>query len=159
MTDEEINEILTKANSFTVFSDFLKISNHLKGRKYWEVLSSVYSRADNLYQFRHILKSVFFSNEPGREFLMSEEDRGIFNNLPDSITIYRGMTEREFRSKSFGISWTIKKEVAEFFAYQYERNYATEKLKKTIHQLTVNKSDLIAYFHDRSEFEIIYIPS
>jgi hypothetical protein len=158
MTDKEISEILTFADSFTRFSEFLKISHLLKGKKYWETLNSVYTCSDNLYQFRHILKSVFLSEEPGREYLMSEEDRDIFDSLPSNFVIYRGMTEREFKSKSFGVSWTLNKEVAEFFAYRYWRNLATKNLKKTIHELTINKSDVIAYFHGRQEYEIIYIP-
>ena len=37
------------------------------------------------------------------------------------------------------------------------RNFDTEHLPKTVHQLTIKKDDVIAYFGERKEFEIIYL--
>ena len=37
------------------------------------------------------------------------------------------------------------------------RNFDTQDLPKTIHQLTIKKDDLIAYFGERNGFEIIYL--
>ena len=37
------------------------------------------------------------------------------------------------------------------------RNFDTQGLPKTILQLNINKEDVIAYFGQRNEFEIIYL--
>ena len=37
------------------------------------------------------------------------------------------------------------------------RNFDTQGLPKTILQLNINKEDVIAYFGQRKEFEIIYL--
>ena len=159
MTQEEIQEIMVNANSYNRISEFAKISRHLKGRVYWETLKYAYSCSDNLYSHRFIVRSLFLKNELDRTFLMDEEERDIFRQLPNSLLIYRGMSKRELKSESLGVSWTLKKEVAEFFAFKYGRNHATNNQPKIVHQLIVDKKDIIAYFGDRSESEIIYIPT
>ncbi|RMZ50070.1 hypothetical protein EB822_10355 [Flavobacteriaceae bacterium PRS1] len=88
---------------------------------------------------------------------MSKKELKYLKELPPVITIYRGMTEEELLSGQFGISWSLKKNVAIFFAETYSRNSSTHKLKKVIHKITINKSKVIAYFNGRKEFEIIYI--
>ena len=37
------------------------------------------------------------------------------------------------------------------------RNFDTHDWPKTIHQLTIKKEDVISYFGERKEFEIIYL--
>ena len=56
-----------------------------------------------------------------------------------------------------GISWTMDKKIAEYFAYTYNRNIATAKMEKTVTERTVPKMDVIAYFQEREEQEVIYI--
>ena len=79
-------------------------------------------------------------------------------STPEKVGIYRGMTKIELKSGEFGISWTLDKEKAEFFAYTYVRNTSTNLLPKTVHKIIVDKKDIIAYFNGRKEQEIIYIP-
>ena len=89
---------------------------------------------------------------------MSQDERDYLQSLPSQITIYRGMTEIEYKSGNYGISWTLKKELAKFFADIYVRNNATCGLKKTIRELVIDKKDVIAFFDGRQEYEIIYTP-
>jgi hypothetical protein len=120
-------------------------------------LRDAYELSDNLFQYKVDVKLAFARNELKKEYLMSLSERRFLENLPEQITIYRGMTENELKQKTFGCSWTLKKEVAEFFATTYERNYATNHLKKVVHEITIDKSEVIAFFNVRKEFEIIYI--
>jgi hypothetical protein len=87
---------------------------------------------------------------------MTKNESDYLKGLPEQLTIYRGMTEKEFTQKTFGISWTLKQETAEFFAKVYFRNFDTNKLKKIVHQIKINKTDVIAFFNGRQEYEIIY---
>jgi len=88
---------------------------------------------------------------------MSQEESDYLENLPDTFTIYRGMTVEEFKSGNFGVSWSLKESVARFFIEKYRRNFDTQEQPKTIHQLVIKKEDVIAYFGERKEFEIIYL--
>jgi hypothetical protein len=136
---------------------FLSIKPLIKGKKYWYALRTAYENSDNLYSFRHDVLLAFLKNEPEKEYLMNAAEKRFLNSLPEQITIYRGMTTKEFKEKSFGPSWTLKKEVAEFFAHEYKRNYDTSNMKKIVHKITINKSEVVAFFNGRKEFEIIYI--
>ena len=88
---------------------------------------------------------------------MNNDELNYLENLPQEITIYRGMTLYELNSGNFGVSWSLKEKVARFFAMTYSRNLATNHLKKCIHKITIPKKDVIAFFNGREEFEIIYI--
>jgi len=79
-----------------------------------------------------------------KELLMTEEELEFFNNLPEEITIYRGSEYIK------GISWTLSKEKAEWFAKRFEIN-------GKVFEKTVNKSDCLCYLNHREEQEIIYI--
>jgi len=67
------------------------------------------------------------------------------------------MTIEELESGDFGVAWTLSKEIAEWFADTYGRNFSTEDKPKTVHQLEVSKVEIIAYFGGRNEQEVIYI--
>jgi hypothetical protein len=159
MNKQEIDKILfgIGCDSYNRFHFFIKLIPKLKGANYWYALNSAYTSTDNLFLVSDLVKASFLKDEPEREALMTSTEREYLENLPEQITIYRGMTEKEFSQNNFGVSWSLKKEVAEFFAYRYIRNHSTAKEKKTVHKLTINKSEVIAFINGRNEFEIIYI--
>ena len=159
MNENEIDNILfgIGVDSFNRFQTFIKLMPKLKGKNYWYALRNSYDTSDNLFKYSRIVKGCFLKDEPQRENLMLPDEIEYLKNLPEQITIYRGMTENELKQKHFGCSWTIKKEVADFFANTYQRNFATKNLKSIVHELTIYKNEVIAFFNDRNEFEIIYI--
>jgi hypothetical protein len=159
MIESEIDNIIfgVGVNSFNRFQTFVKLIPKLKGKGYWYALRNSYDMSDNLFEYSEIVKACFLKDEPQMEYLMLPEEIEYLKTLPEQITIYRGMTENELKQKSFGCSWTLKKEVAEFFANTYKRNFVTKHFKKVVHELTINKSEVIAFFNSRNEFEIIYI--
>jgi hypothetical protein len=89
--------------------------------------------------------------------LMEKQERKFLKNLPDTFTIYRGMTREEYDNGDFGISWTLSQEQGHFFAHTYIRNHATAHMPKVVVRATVKKSAVIAYF-EGTEQEIIVIP-
>jgi len=156
---EIIDDVLLKCDSYDRFAGFLELdwNYDLKGDMFWYALKETYSTCDNLYGFKDNIKQAFSSEEPSREKLMSKKEQKYLSTLPENLTIYRGMTVQEFESGDFGVSWTLRKDVAEFFAYKYCRNQATAHLPKMVHELPIKKSDIIAYFGERKEFEVIYM--
>lgn len=153
ITFDEIDNIIVMIGSENRMAFGLKLLNFLKGKHYWYALRNSYDSGDDLYEYRKRIKIAFLSKEPFRETLMEEDERKYLESLPDKLTIYRGMTLQEKEQSSFGCSWSLKKEVAEFFAFTYGRNYATQHLEKVVHLLSIDKTDAIAYLGGRNEFE------
>lgn len=159
MNKKEIDKLICGigVDSFNRFDVFLKIKERLNGENYWYALRRSYETSDNLLKFSEIIKECFLKNEPQKKYLMDSEELEYFNSLPNEIKIYRGMTENELKQENFGCSWTLKKEIADFFANTYCRNFDTRHLKKVVHEITIKKGEAIAFFNSREEFEIIYI--
>lgn len=157
MNLEEASNLMTMCSSFDRFHKFLEIKDQLNDKDYWKILSDAYTCSDNLFHLIEDVKEAFIVDRPFREFLMDEEDFKVYNSLPEKLIIYRGMTIEELESENFGVSWTLSKKTAEFFAYTYGRNFSTVDRPKTVHQLEVSKVEIIAYFGGRNEQEVIYI--
>ena len=79
------------------------------------------------------------------KYLMGQENYEVYENLPDTFTVYRGLQEN---AQEDGLSWTLSKEVAEWFASRFEND--GEIIEKTVH-----KTEVIAYFNDRDEEEVV----
>ena len=156
MNEKELDAIFwgVGVDTFNRFQTFLKLAPKLKGRSYWYALGLSYPGSDNLFAHAKSAKAAFLKDEPERKFLMDDEERNFLQELPEQVTIYRGMTEVEFRRKSFGVSWTLDRRVAEFFAFSYGRNHSTNHLKKTVCKITIHKNEVIAFLNGRKESEI-----
>lgn len=144
-------------DSLNRFEVFLYIKKRLKGELYWYALRNAYIDSDDLFIYNYEVRRAFNKRQPQKLKLMTNDEIDYLEKLPEKLTIYRGMTETELESGNFGVSWTLKKERAEFFANIYVRNTATNHLKKVVHQIIIKKSKVIAFFNDRQEFEIIYL--
>lgn len=83
-----------------------------------------------------------------KEILMTEEEYEIYNNLPETFTVYRGVAKGR---NPKGMSWTRNLEVAKWFANRF--NYGNKT--GYIQQATANKKDVLAYFNRRDEDEIV----
>lgn len=157
MNLEEASNLLLMCSSFDRFKTFLEIKDLLNDKDYWKILSNAYTGSDNLYHLKEEVKESFLEDRPYQEYLMNDEDFKVYKSLPERLIIYRGMTIEELESNDFGVSWTLSKERAEFFASTYGRNFSTDNKPKRIHQIEVSKDEILAYFGDRNEQEVIYI--
>ena len=144
-------------DSYTRIEKFIDVAHKLRGGNYWYGLRIAYVCSDNLFSKRDFIKILFSQRKVHKEMLMSKLEQQYYKNLPEEIIIYRGMTLLEYESKNFGISWTLKKSIANFFAHKYKRNHDTNHLKKMVYSLTIKKKNAIAFLNARKEFEIIYI--
>lgn len=140
-----------KITKFYQFKDSFKDDSD-----YWESLREAYVMSSNNRNNQDKIKELFSSERRNRNSFMYKEELDELNNLPSEVSIYRGMTVEEKESGIFGISWTLDKSIAEIYATSYVHNYDTFEKPKTVLNLTINKSDIIACFLDRGEKEIIY---
>jgi Cys-tRNA synthase (O-phospho-L-seryl-tRNA:Cys-tRNA synthase) len=80
---------------------------------------------------------------------MTEEDYEVYQSLPETFTIYRGVAVGR---NPKGLSWTQNLETARWFAHRFDR----EDKKGYIQMGMAKKEDVLAYFNTRNEDEIVY---
>ena len=140
------------------FDLFLILSKQLEGRDFWRLLNDCYMTLKHPLLWKHEIREAFQSDEPDQEYYMNQESREFYNNLPDGVTIYRGMSVTESIGKNYGISWTLSKDVADHFTKIDSSGLPTSE-KKVMVSLMVPKDDIIAYSNEREEQEVIYLHS
>lgn len=124
--------------------------------EFWTSLKSAYILLSGAKEIIPKLKNLFTTRKGTRNCLMTESERSYLKGLPDEVQIYRGMSFQEAKSKNYGVSWTLDETVAEFFAYKHPDKYMSND-EKTVVSKVIPKSEIIAYFEDRKEKEIIWV--
>lgn len=152
----KLSFILSFSNSSDKIIQFSKYCSELSDKEYWKNLSLAYTMQDYNEVPYEIVLALFNADKADKECLMDKEELDFLNDLPDAFTIYRAMTVKEKKSNRFRFSWTLKREVAEDFL---ERNSMLYDDEMTIHDIQVNKKDVVAYLNSRNEEEIIYLQS
>lgn len=99
---------------------------------------------DDEYSKRQLLKLLQRSD---KEKLMDSEERRVYNSLPDEVTIYRGVTDYNKENKR-AFSFTLDKQVARYFANRFQTG-------GYVYECRLQKENIIAYFGNRSEQEIV----
>lgn len=120
---------------------------------YWKCLKHVYINKEvRLSDRLEFWLKCFAAERSNREsFLINDEEKMAFNDLPDTLTIYRGYRHKQFEK---GISWTLSLKTAVWFAYRL----STLGGKAMVVFGTCKKADVLGYTNDRQEQEIIIDP-
>ena len=126
-------------------------------KEYWELISFLWTDTENVYENKDYWEQLLFLEFSDSHLMMDKEDTKFFNELPNTITIYRGGIDDK------GYSWTLDKDKAEWFANRWVMNgnlgdesNVTNRHETNVFEKTIKKSDAIAYLSDRNESEIIY---
>ena len=132
--------------------------NHdLSDCEFWEHLASIYMTSDYNKDVLQVLKQIFnTSKRKDIHCMMTQEEQQFLNSLPDEIEIHRGMSISESKKKNYGMSWSLSKKVAEFFAYEYILRINTDE-ERTVVTQKIPKSEVIAYLNRRQEEEILWV--
>lgn len=85
------------------------------------------------------------------EHLMTEEEYRAFQELDDTLTVYRGVTSHNSQ-RIKALSWTTDRETAEWFANRFDED-------GTVYVAEIDKSHIYAYFTCRDESEVIVDPA
>lgn len=128
-------------------SAFAEVVEHLDDNRYWKLLGSLWVDTENGWAHLNQWRRFFSSNREGRENLMDEDEQLALDSLADTVTVYRGC-ERGLNED--GISWTLKREKAEWFATRFKKD-------GVVLEKQVQKEDIIAVFTGRNEFEVILL--
>lgn len=127
---------------------FAEIKSLLTNKEYWELLGSIWSDSENLWQYGPMLDRLINSFRPGREAMMGDDEKEFLANLPDELVVYRGhqMVNRR------GYSWTMSYWRAKWFAERFQQ------ARTGVLAGSVKKSDIIAVLLGRNEYEVICNP-
>ena len=87
------------------------------------------------------------------ESLMSEAEERELKAMNFPLTVYRGATGT-VEEVAAGISWTLKPEVASFYANEWPRRWGSTR-EPVILSAIVEEDEVFAFLNDRSEAEIL----
>lgn len=131
---------------------FMEIADKIDDDKtYWELVGEVYIDSENPWRHPDEWEKLLKSGRQNRDHIMSEEERVFFDELPETLTIYRGFA---FTNR-VGWSWTLDREKAVWFAERFADELGG--FPQVVNG-TVSKQDAIAYFERREEKEILANP-
>jgi hypothetical protein len=125
---------------------FKKIEKQLGIVNYWQLLTQVWIDTENQYAYLKDWKKLLSADRGDRNDMMNDEDKESLRLLPEEVTIYRGCQEGLNEN---GLSWTLDKSKAEFFANRFGK-------KGIILERKIPKSDIIAVLTGRNEAEVIW---
>ncbi len=127
---------------------FAEIQKELSDEEYWELLGSIWSDSENLWQYGSLLGFLVNIGRPGREAMMDDREKAFLDKLPDQFVIHRGHQNRN----RLGYSWSLSYWRAKWFAQRYQQK------SQGIVSALVNKKDVIAVLLGRNEFEVVASP-
>lgn len=149
-------EIISRKNVYSVFSlirpaykmTFFKyINQYLSDKDFAETLAVSWAAHGGTEIPEAELESWF--KKADKQYLMSKREQKKFNELPEQVAIYRGVSPQY----KYGLSWTLDKKVALWYADKYKRKEAC------VYECIVNRKDILCYFDTRNEAEIIMLIS
>lgn len=127
---------------------FTEIMDNMDDAAYWALLGRIWIDSENIRQNPRIWQTLLRSERGDREAIMRDHEREALAELPATITVYQGHTDR----RHDGWSWTTERHTAEWFATRFA---TLEGGRPVVTTATVAKADVIAYFTGRNESEIL----
>lgn len=127
---------------------FKRIAKRMSDENYWDLLSEIWIDSENIRENPTVWQGLLRSRRPGREHMMSEADRALLAQFPETIEVFQGHTDE----RDDGWSWTIDRSKAEWFARRFaDFEHADPVLSFGV----AHKSDVIAFLTNRGESEIL----
>jgi hypothetical protein len=115
-----------------------------------EAVAYVWTDSENIWQNKDFWFN-FWENLPNPQNVMDEDELKFFNDLPESIEVYRGAV---YKQNTQGISWTLDREKAIWFANRFRQSKKAVLVTGKVH-----KKDVLAYFSGRGEQEVVVLPA
>lgn len=112
------------------------------------LVGDVWVDSENIWQHKSEWNLIWRSLK-NPQAVMSAEEKTRFDHLPDEVTVWRGVRHHTHWLK--GLSWTMDKERAVWFAHRL----ATTKNRPVVVKGLVAKSRILSYFDARNESEVV----
>jgi hypothetical protein len=124
---------------------FAEWMHDMTDSEYWDLLGSIWTDSENLWQYGSLPGYLLRKDRPGRENMMDASEKKFLAGLPEEFVVYRGFQRRNKK----GWSWSLSYHKAKWFAERFDQKGAG------VIQATVKKKDVIAYLSGRNEYEIV----
>lgn len=127
---------------------FFKFTNHyLNAYDYSSFLGSMWTIVEfpNVDDNISALEFVKIFRKAEKVLLMDDDELKQYLDLPDKLTVYRGIRGR---GSLKALSWTTDRNQAEWFAKRWNKG-------GQVYSATVKKEDVLAVFSSRGESEIV----
>ena len=148
-TPYDIYKLINKPYALT----FLKFAEpYLSKEDMSAILSDAWIRSENPNSDVNVSKEElisYFENSDA-EFLMNEQEIEIMNSLSDTVTVFRGVTQRNADNIN-ALSWTLEKQKAEWFANRFGE-------EGVVYEAQIPKENVLAVFTGRNEAEVVVNP-
>ncbi len=132
---------------------FLKYCTpYLSRSEFSQLLSEAWTRSENPNSDPNFTPDelLFMFKLADKETLMSEEDYRGYEALPQTITVYRGVTDINADNPN-ALSWTTDRSVAEWFATRFGEH-------GRVYEAEIDKKHIFAYFGGGDESEVVLDP-
>ena len=90
-------------------------------------------------------------SQADKRYLMTGEEYKQYLLLPDTLTIYRGVTSHNAKNIK-ALSWTLDRDKAEWFAHRFGED-------GTVYEAEIDKKHILAFFTSRNEAEVVVNPA
>lgn len=116
------------------YLDYEDIANFLKS----EWVNIEFPNYDSAFSTRQLV-SMF--KKCKKELIMDKDELEVYNNLPEEVTVYRGVSNVKKQNKH-ALSWTLNKEIAEKFSVRFKN----DEDENAVFERRVPKSKILCYF-------------
>jgi hypothetical protein len=113
---------------------------------YWSLVARVW--LDTEYPSNAIDDWVEILSHPDAHLMMDDDERQVYDALPDEVEIYRGVGPDAYEDS--GISFTLSIERARWFANRFSED-------GHVLTRTVPRAEIVAYLNGRNESEVIVL--
>jgi|688.fasta_scaffold74905_2 hypothetical protein len=140
-------KLFTRVDKKILIPTFIEMYNDIPDDQKYDVFVDLYMRSEFGFEMlpREILSDLFkkrnFSGDWKKRMQALKKK---LKSSPETVKIYRGVGSKSTKD---GISWTLSKKVAEFFANRFGS-------RGEVQQKEINSSEIIDYLTDRGEEEI-----
>jgi len=155
LIENKLIQVSSLERFITLYDLMSEVYDELSNEEYTNLVVNAYVSSDDLYHYREEVESMFSDIKFNGLLSMSEDERKLYDSLPNYLTVYRGMTQLEAHSGDYGFSWSLSKEKAEYFAYTYGRNYSTAHMPKTVVARNILKREIMTINSSRNEHEVL----
>ena len=146
---ESIYSICYLVNDAYRLMFFDRIANCLSSEDFSTLLSEIWLSSEYANLDENVSKETLLEHfkqaDPSK--LMTSSELEEFNNLDDTIIVYRGVGSKN-KDNIKALSWTTSFGKAKWFAERWGKG-------GRIYSARINKNDIYAYFDRRNEFEVI----
>ena len=149
MSAKNVMEICYMMNSAYLLTFLDSVKEHLSRHDYAHALSYSWVKEESPNKDPNVSKTKLIKmfKMADKDMLMSDSEREVYDDMPSSVRVYRGVGRGKGAGSPNALSWTLSRDKAEWFAHRYGDG--------RVYSATIDKKHVLAYFGDSGESEVV----